>query len=52
MFETYKSVNGEWRWRLVSKNGRIIADSSEGYVSEANVTRSVERIRRLIKGEE
>jgi uncharacterized protein YegP (UPF0339 family) len=27
----YKDAKGEWRWRLVAANGRIIADSGEGY---------------------
>lgn len=26
----------EWRWQLVANNGRIIADSGEGYTTEAN----------------
>ena len=30
----YKDSKGEWRWRLKAANGRIIADSGEGYKSE------------------
>ncbi|WP_082615440.1 DUF1508 domain-containing protein [Acidovorax sp. Root267] len=30
-FELYKDARGEWRWRLVSINGRTIADSGQGY---------------------
>lgn len=29
-FELYKSSNGEFRWRLKSGNGQIIASSGEG----------------------
>lgn len=32
-----------WRWRLVAGNGRIVADSAEGYASKANLTRAVRR---------
>jgi uncharacterized protein YegP (UPF0339 family) len=27
----YKDTSGQWRWRLISANNRIIADSAEGY---------------------
>ena len=30
-FEIYKDKRGEWRWRLKAPNGRIMADSAEGY---------------------
>lgn len=40
-FEHYEDTNGEWRWRLVAGNGRIVADSGEGYDSEANVIRAI-----------
>lgn len=30
-FVAYKDAMGEWRWRLFAVNGRIIADSAEGY---------------------
>ena len=30
----YKDARGEWRWRLKATNGRIIADSGEGYKNE------------------
>ena len=30
-YEIYKDVQGYWRWRLKASNGRIIADSGEGY---------------------
>jgi uncharacterized protein YegP (UPF0339 family) len=29
--EMYVDKKGEWRWRFVARNGRIIADSGEGY---------------------
>lgn len=32
-FVIYSDKRGEWRWRLVARNGRIVADSGEGYAS-------------------
>lgn len=30
-FRVYRDRKGEWRWRLIARNGRIVADSGEGY---------------------
>lgn len=30
-FELYRDNNGEWRWRVRSRNSRILFVSSEGY---------------------
>lgn len=30
-FELYRDASGEWRWRLRTTNGDVIADSAEGY---------------------
>lgn len=30
-FEVYKDAGGEYRWRASAANGRIVADSAEGY---------------------
>jgi uncharacterized protein YegP (UPF0339 family) len=35
-FYTYKDTKGFWRWQLKATNGRIIADSGEGYVNYAD----------------
>ena len=43
-FEIYPDKAGEWRWRLVAGNGRIVADSGEGYASKANVKRAIKRL--------
>lgn len=40
-FEIYKDAKGEWRWRLRAKNGRIVADSAEGYKKRASVANAV-----------
>lgn len=32
----FKDVVGEWRWTRKSSNGRIVADSSEGYANKGD----------------
>ncbi len=44
-YEYYKDNKGEWRWRLKAANGRIIADSAEGYVSETECKNDIERVK-------
>lgn len=39
-FHIYEDQSGDWRWRLVAANGRIIADSAEGYTSKAGARRA------------
>lgn len=40
-FDAYKS-RGQWRWRVVASNGRIIAVASEGYASKRGAMRGAE----------
>jgi uncharacterized protein YegP (UPF0339 family) len=40
-FQVFRDSRGDYRWRLVAGNGRIIADSGEGYASRFNVKRSI-----------
>lgn len=39
----YVDTAGQWRWRWTS-NGRIMADSSEGYSTKANAKRAWKRV--------
>jgi len=34
--ELYRDQAGEWRWKLKAANGRIIADSGEGYLNQSD----------------
>lgn len=34
--QKYTDSAGDWRWRIVAGNGRILADSGEGYKNEAD----------------
>ena len=40
-FEIYRDTAHDWRWRLRAANGRIVADSAEGYASKRNVNRAI-----------
>lgn len=40
-FEIYTDKAGDHRWRLRAANGRIVADSAEGYASKRNVKRAI-----------
>ena len=44
-FTVYKDAAKEWRWRLVTSNGRIVADSGEGYTERNDAVEAVARIR-------
>ena len=45
-FELYKSSNGEFRWRLKSGNGQIIATSGEGYTSKSGAQNGIDALKR------
>lgn len=44
VFEVYQDSGGQWRWRLWAKNGKIVADSAEGYVRQSQAIRMCERL--------
>jgi uncharacterized protein YegP (UPF0339 family) len=41
----YKDAKSEWRWRLKASNGRILADSGEGYKSEKECKDDIDRVK-------
>ncbi len=44
-FEVYEDNAGEWRWRLIHRNGNVLADSGEGYTRRHDAHRAVDRLR-------
>jgi uncharacterized protein YegP (UPF0339 family) len=44
-FELYKGDTGEFRWRFISSNGRIIADSGESYKNKADCQSGIDLIK-------
>jgi uncharacterized protein len=45
-FEVYKDGKGEYRWRLRTGNGQVIATGGEGYSSKANALGGVKAVQR------
>ena len=48
-FEVYEDDGGEWRWRLRTSNGHIIADSAEGYSSKMSALNGVDTVRSVAR---
>ena len=48
-FQIYKDKKGEWRWRLVARNGRIVADSAEGYKTKWGAWKAVKTVIEIVK---
>ncbi|WP_136687693.1 DUF1508 domain-containing protein [Halorhabdus amylolytica] len=44
-FEIYEDNAGEYRWRLVHRNGNILADGGQGYSRYNDASRAVDRLR-------
>jgi uncharacterized protein len=44
-FEIWRDRKGEFRWRIVASNGRILA-SSEGYTSKSGCLNAIETVKR------
>lgn len=42
-FEVYQDKAGEWRWRYL-QNGRIMADSGEGYATRFGAKRALRKL--------
>ncbi|MGM0591713.1 MAG: HVO_2922 family protein [Halobacteriota archaeon] len=45
-FQLYRDKRGDYRWRLVHRNGNIIADSGQGYSSKQKAREGIESIKR------
>ena len=44
-FQVYEDAAGEWRWRLVAGNDRVIADSGEGYSDRRDCLHAIELVK-------
>ena len=44
-FQVYEAAAGEWRWRLVAGNDRVIADSGEGYRDRRDCLHAIELVK-------
>jgi uncharacterized protein YegP (UPF0339 family) len=43
-FEIYRDKKNEWRWRYIASNGRIMADSGEGYKNLRTLELSINKM--------
>jgi len=41
----YKDKKAEWRWKVKAANGRVIAESAEGYKTERECLEDIERVK-------
>lgn len=48
--EFYSDRQGQVRWRLVAANGRIVADSAEGYSDRHAAVRAWAGVRTILSG--
>ena len=46
----YRDKAGQWRWRMMARNGKIVADSGEGYASRSNAKRAWRAVHKHIVG--
>jgi uncharacterized protein YegP (UPF0339 family) len=44
-YRKYQDTNRQWRWRLVAANGRIIANSGEGYYNETDCDSAIQLVK-------
>lgn len=44
VIELYQDKKREWRWRLKAKNGKVIADSAEGYKERRHAFRMANKL--------
>ncbi len=50
--EFFKDKKGEYRWKLIASNGRIIADSGEGYTTYESCKKGFESAKTHIQDAE
>lgn len=44
-FELYKGSDGQFRWRLKSANGQVIATAGEGYTTKASAQNGIDAVK-------
>jgi uncharacterized protein YegP (UPF0339 family) len=43
----FEDKRGDWRWRIVHRNGQVVADSGEGYSTRSNAIRAARRLKTI-----
>lgn len=49
--QIYEDRIGEWRWRAVEANGRIVATGSEGYTTQRAARRGYDNVKAEFQAE-
>ena len=44
MFKVYQDSRGEWRWKLLADNYKVIADSAEGYKEQRKCLAAIDKV--------
>ena len=44
MLHIFRDKKGEWRWHVKARNGRIVADSGEGYTRKSRCVAMADRL--------
>ncbi len=47
VFQLYKQMDGQWRWRLKSRNGKLIANGGEAFKSLRGVLSSIKGVMQI-----
>lgn len=52
VFETHANADddGLWFWRIVARNGNVLADGAEGYTSRASAIKGFRAAQKLMAG--
>lgn len=40
----YRDMRKEWRWKLVARNGKTVAESGEGYKRKPTMLKSMRKV--------
>ena len=44
-FQLYKDQSGQWRWRLLAQNGKIVATSGESYINKSDCLHGIDLVK-------
>jgi len=47
--EVYKVADGQWRWRLMASNGKVIANGGESFHNRTHVVKMVKSMGLMVK---
>lgn len=47
VIKIYLDKRKGWRWSLIARNGKIMADSAEGYVSKRNAIKAADKFKEI-----